>query len=127
MKKLILWIGSRVPRELGPTSRSATPLASTTTVETTTQYRRRRALAAIARIAGVVTNEAVAGAAQFQDDRTDQQHSHEQVDREQRPQRDDRHADHGQQRDQNGAGRGGEALVAARPAAGQASGAPASG
>ena len=34
--KLTLWIGSSVSRDCGPANRSATPLANTTTVETTT-------------------------------------------------------------------------------------------
>ena len=102
-KKLTLWIGSSVPRDVGPTNRSATPLANTTTVEITTigaisaQRRGRRPLAPVARVARVVADEPVAGARQLQRERSDQQHAHEQVHRQQRSEAHDRHADHRQQ------------------------------
>jgi hypothetical protein len=72
----------------------------------------RRPSPNVRRTSAVVPPEPVAGASQLEGHRRDQEHSHEHVPREQRPDREDRHPLDGEKHDQDDRGDRGQALVA---------------
>ena len=124
--KLALWISSSDPRELGPASSRATPLANT---KPSRPRGRGRAgaersegpLSPVAGIGGVVTDESVTRAPHLQGDGRNQQQPEEHVLAEERPDSEDRHAQGREEDEEDCPGGRGELLVAGRAARRQAS------